>query len=139
MSQIFFQAPRRMWIIIVGCLMVAAWVACGGIEVQVATPEAVPPQPAAPTATPVQAPPVGEEEQPAEPEEETPEEGTVPQGQPPSQPSDPGGAEWTVMLYQDADDEILEQDIMLDFNEAELIGSTEQVNLVAQVDRYRGA
>jgi clostripain len=127
MSQIFFQAPRRMWIIVVGCLIVAVWVACGGIEV--VTPETVPPQPVARTATPVPAPTVAQEEQPAEPEAETP------QGQSPSQ----GGAEWTVMLYQDADDEILEQDIMLDFNEAELIGSTEQVNLVAQVDRYRGA
>jgi len=45
---------------------------------------------------------------------------------------------WTVMLYQDADDQVLEQDIVLDFNEVELVGSTDQVNIVAQLDRFRG-
>ena len=42
------------------------------------------------------------------------------------------------MLYQDADDKVLEKDIYIDLNEAERIGSTERVNIVAQVDRYRG-
>lgn len=46
------------------------------------------------------------------------------------------GQTWTVMLYQDADDKILEQDIYLDLNEAERAGSNERVNIVAQVDRY---
>ncbi len=45
---------------------------------------------------------------------------------------------WTILLYQDADDKILEQDILIDLNEAERIGSTDQVNIVAQIDRYRG-
>lgn len=45
---------------------------------------------------------------------------------------------WTIMLYQDADDKVLEQDIFIDFNEAERVGSSEQVNIVAQLDRYRG-
>ncbi|HZY45526.1 MAG TPA: clostripain-related cysteine peptidase, partial [Anaerolineae bacterium] len=45
---------------------------------------------------------------------------------------------WTVMLYEDGDDPILEQDIMTDFNEMERAGSTDQVNIVAQVDRYKG-
>lgn len=49
-----------------------------------------------------------------------------------------GEGTWTVMLYQDADDQILEQDIYLDLNEVEKIGSTDRVNIVAQVDRYRG-
>ena len=31
------------------------------------------------------------------------------------------------MLYQDADDKILEKDIFLDLNEAERVGSTDQV------------
>ncbi|MER2599068.1 MAG: clostripain-related cysteine peptidase [Caldilineales bacterium] len=48
------------------------------------------------------------------------------------------GQKWTIMLYQDADDKILEQDIYIDLNEAELIGSTDRVNVVAQMDRYRG-
>lgn len=48
------------------------------------------------------------------------------------------GQTWTVMLYQDADDKVLEQDIFIDFNEAERVGSTDRVNIVAQLDRYRG-
>lgn len=46
---------------------------------------------------------------------------------------------WTVMLYQDADDSILERDIYMDLNEAESVGSNSQVNIVAQIDRYTGA
>ena len=42
------------------------------------------------------------------------------------------------MLYQDADDKVLEKDIYLDLNEAERIGSTDNVHIVSQVDRYRG-
>ena len=45
---------------------------------------------------------------------------------------------WLVMLYQDADDKVLEQDIYLDLNEAERVGSGDQVQIVTQVDRYRG-
>ena len=48
------------------------------------------------------------------------------------------GDTWTVMLYQDADDKVLEQDIYIDLNEAEKIGSTENVKIVAQLDRFRG-
>lgn len=52
--------------------------------------------------------------------------------------SDSPDQTWTIMLYQDADDKILEQDIYIDLNEAERVGSSEQVNIVAQIDRYRG-
>ncbi len=48
------------------------------------------------------------------------------------------GDTWLVMLYQDADDKILEQDIYIDLNEAERIGSSDNVHIVAQMDRYRG-
>lgn len=48
------------------------------------------------------------------------------------------GQTWTVMLYQDADDKILEEDIFIDFNEAERVGSSDRVNIIAQLDRYRG-
>jgi hypothetical protein len=44
---------------------------------------------------------------------------------------------WLVMLYQDADDKILEQDIYLDLNEAERAGSSDSVKMVAQIDRYQ--
>jgi len=46
---------------------------------------------------------------------------------------------WLVMLYNNADDEILEQDIFTDVNEAELVGSSDDVTIVAQLDRYKGA
>ncbi len=49
------------------------------------------------------------------------------------------GQKWLVMLYQDADDQVLEQDILLDFNEAEKVGSTDRVTIVSQLDRYQGA
>ena len=47
------------------------------------------------------------------------------------------GQTWLVMLYQDADDQILEKDIYIDLNEAERIGSSENVHIVAQIDRFR--
>ena len=45
---------------------------------------------------------------------------------------------WLVLTYQDADDQALEQDIFIDLNEMERIGSTNQVRIVSQIDRYRG-
>ncbi len=45
---------------------------------------------------------------------------------------------WLIMVYSDADDETLEQDMVFDINELELIGSTDNVSIVAQVDRYDG-
>lgn len=45
---------------------------------------------------------------------------------------------WLVLMYEDADDEILEEDMFFDMNEAERIGSTENVFIVAQMDRFRG-
>lgn len=54
-------------------------------------------------------------------------------------PASSGSGTWTVMLYQDADDQILEQDVFTDFNEAERVGSSDKVNIVSQLDRYRGA
>ncbi len=47
------------------------------------------------------------------------------------------GDTWLVMLYQDADDKILEKDIVIDLNEAERAGSSDRVRVVSQVDRYR--
>ena len=48
-----------------------------------------------------------------------------------------GDQSWLVMLYQDADDKILEQDIFVDLNEAEKVGSDNRLTIVAQLDRYR--
>ncbi len=45
---------------------------------------------------------------------------------------------WLVMAYIDADDKALERDLMFDLNEMELIGSSDEVIIVAQVDRYAG-
>lgn len=47
------------------------------------------------------------------------------------------GQKWLVMLYQDADDKILEQDIFVDINEAERSGSGSNVQIVSQMDRYK--
>lgn len=49
------------------------------------------------------------------------------------------GDTWLVLLYQDADDQVLEEDIFLDLNEAERVGSSERVTILSQADRYRGA
>ncbi len=51
----------------------------------------------------------------------------------------PAMAEWTVIVYSDADDEVLEDSIWFDVNEMELVGSTNDVNIVVQLDRYVGA
>jgi len=56
----------------------------------------------------------------------------------PSSSSQAKGQTWLVMLYQDADDKILEQDIYVDLNEAERVGSSDRVKIVAQMDRYNG-
>ena len=55
----------------------------------------------------------------------------------PPVPAASSGQTWTVMLYQDADDQVLEKDIYLDLNEAERVGSSKNVNIVAQMDRFR--
>lgn len=49
------------------------------------------------------------------------------------------GQTWTILLYQDADDKVLEQDIFIDFNEAERVGSTDRVKIVAQMTATRAA
>lgn len=46
------------------------------------------------------------------------------------------GDTWLVMLYQDADDQILEEDTFIDLNEAEMIGSNDHLTIVSQLDRY---
>lgn len=48
------------------------------------------------------------------------------------------GQTWLVLLYMDADDQVLEEDITIDLNEVEKIGSTDRVKIVAQFDRFRG-
>ena len=57
----------------------------------------------------------------------------------PPVPASGAGQTWTIMLYQDADDQILEKDIFVDLNEAERAGSSERVNIVTQIDRFAGA
>ena len=64
---------------------------------------------------------------------------TAIQNFPPPAASAGSGDTWLVMLYQDADDQVLEKDIYIDLNEAERVGSSDQVHIVAQIDRYRGA
>ncbi len=69
----------------------------------------------------------------------TPIPGDRPRTPAPSQPAvDPDDQTWLILLYSDADDEILEEDMYNDLNEAEMIGSTERMTVVAQMDRYDG-
>ncbi|MFZ5881999.1 MAG: clostripain-related cysteine peptidase [Chloroflexota bacterium] len=49
------------------------------------------------------------------------------------------GDTWTIILYLDADDDVLEEDIVSDLNEMERVGSTDKVNIVAQLDRFDGS
>lgn len=49
------------------------------------------------------------------------------------------GDSWTIIMYLDADDDVLEEDIFTDLNEMERVGSTDKVNMVAQLDRFDGA
>ena len=51
----------------------------------------------------------------------------------------PTDQKWLVMIYADADDEILEEDIYFDLNELETVGSTDRVQIVTQIDRFNGA
>jgi hypothetical protein len=76
-------------------------------------------------------PPATEAFVPVVPDEPT----TAPEPFTPPPPSSDGQT-WLVMLYQDADDKILEQDIYVDLNEVERVGSSDRVHIVAQVDRY---
>lgn len=48
------------------------------------------------------------------------------------------GQTWLVMLYQNADDQVLEQDIFVDLNEAEKVGSSNRVTIISQIDRFQG-
>ena len=48
------------------------------------------------------------------------------------------GDTWLVLLYQDADDQVIEQDIFVDLNEAERVGSSDRVKIVSQLDRFKG-
>jgi hypothetical protein len=55
----------------------------------------------------------------------------------PTQPStDSNLPEWTIIVYSAADDNVLEENMVFDVNEMELVGSTAQVNIVVQIDRY---
>lgn len=65
--------------------------------------------------------------------------GSVSPATTPTAPAAQQESEWLVMLYQNADDEVLEGDIYTDLNEAELVGSTDDVVIVSQFDRFDGA
>ncbi|HET9590168.1 MAG TPA: hypothetical protein VFO91_15385, partial [Anaerolineales bacterium] len=54
-------------------------------------------------------------------------------------PETSGVPEWTVIVYSAADDEVLEENMWFDVNEMELVGSTSEMNIVVQIDRYAGA
>ena len=61
---------------------------------------------------------------------------TTPGPAPTRQPATGGAADWTVLVYIDADND-LEAYSVEDFNEMEQVGSTDRVNVVAQFDRIK--
>ena len=69
----------------------------------------------------------------------TPTQATPTQAAPVPTQVNPDKQTWLVMLYADADDEMIEYPVVLDVNEAEKVGSTDRVKIVAQLDRYKGA
>jgi hypothetical protein len=78
--------------------------------------------------------PTGDQESVYEDQPQTPLASSTPR----PTPVDTGDETWLVMTYQDADDQVLEQDIFIDLNEMERIGSTNQVRIVSQIDRFSG-
>ena len=85
------------------------------------------------------------EEEPVATEQVSPDEPLEPTIEPDLEPTEvpqvpsTGGDTWLVMMYQDADDGALEGGAFFDLNEAELVGSSDQVKIVSQLDRYEGA
>ncbi|HKY55831.1 MAG TPA: clostripain-related cysteine peptidase [Anaerolineales bacterium] len=70
----------------------------------------------------------------------SPTDSNVPANPTPQTSVDPSSvAEWTVIVYSAADDEVLEETMWFDVNEMELVGSNPQLNIVVQIDRYGGA
>ncbi|MBP9072225.1 MAG: hypothetical protein KBG20_07995, partial [Caldilineaceae bacterium] len=57
----------------------------------------------------------------------------------PAQPAQAAAADWLIMVYLDADDNSLEEDMLIDMQEMEVVGSSENVHIVVQVDRFVGA
>ena len=56
-----------------------------------------------------------------------------------SQPAvNPAEQKWLVMIYADADDKALEEDIHFDINEVEAADTNDRVQVVVQLDRYAG-
>jgi hypothetical protein len=142
MSGQFPRFSRILSSLIILCLIATALVACGDKKEIFATPTApdtdrspatAGPQATLPPSAPA-APPSGEETaEVAVPTSEPPAEATS------TTPADSTEVEWLVMLYLDADDNVLERDILMDLNEVEKVGSSGQVHIVAQVDRFEGA
>jgi hypothetical protein len=86
----------------------------------------------------------GSDEPAAGEEAEAPADGEAPAEEAPAgdavrSPADPNAPAWTILLYMDADDDVLEEDIVTDLNEIELVGSSENIQIVAQLDRYDGS
>ena len=59
----------------------------------------------------------------------------IPTTQPVVNTNTSGLPEWSVIVYSAADDEVLEENMWLDINEMELVGSNSQLNIVVQIDR----
>ncbi len=54
-------------------------------------------------------------------------------------PAQADQADWLIMVYLDADDNTLEFDMLVDLQEMEVVGSSQNVHIVVQADRFKGA
>lgn len=113
---------RLLSILLIAALLPFSLAACGGEEET--TPEATPAA-AVETLEPAAGQPV-----PNGLSSSNPKSGQAVSGKDPS--------EWLVMMYEDGDDDVLEEDTFIDLNEAEMVGSTDAVRIVAQLDRAKG-
>lgn len=111
---------RKFWIFLAITALVLSQLACGASE---------------PDALPVSTPGAGVVELPSA----APNQPEQAPANPPQAAPDSNLPAWTIMLYLDADDDVLEDDIIFDLNETELVGSTDQVQIIAQLDRFNGS
>ena len=124
MSHLFSHLPRRVYTLLALSLtLVTIWFITSGPATRVANASKL---------TPDQ--PATSSEEPA-----IPGEPITSSQQPASRPAAQDQAEWTIMLYQDADDETLEEDILMTSMRPSAWALPIKCNIVAQVDRYDGA
>jgi len=94
-----------------------------------------------PTAEPTQAAAAEPTQAPAEPTAAPakPTDAPASEAAPTEAPAAEAKDTWLIMMYQDGDDQVLEKDVFVDMNEAEMAERSDKVTIVAQMDRFKGS